>query len=664
MSGIGKGITQGGVKILIADQKPNATVTVSPDLAASDQYNQYPTIAQGLARADILLLGGAGRVNVILAPAVYSEENLVVNGNVALVGDGSLIDGVASPTPGAPIITLKGNGQLINAEIQPQAANPTAPMVFVEDYNLAWTRRCIIGEFGFKGITLTWDSAIRIADNDVATSASAFIKDSVIGHYTEQASGFTTAAIHIQGNVGGLQIPVWSINNLVWVLTIGTAVKCDAPGSPTYVFNSISSFYQSGNVSGVNFDIGANARVNLYNDVLDISDVTVDVNGVLNVAGSGGYVGGIPTSRKAESLVFRNKSSVDIDVNLIKVGVTGDPLMKWNEGEDLFEFTNGLKAPTLANSGKRLGGITGVTGTSYTVADDDHIILFVTTGSRVINLPAAAGNANRMLMIVDGSGQAGIVNGELTINANGNEKINGLSSVVIVQNFGSVTLTCDGVEWYNLTERLGQSLIFYQDCFDMISQASYADRYNITALTQGAGSNVVTSDVSHATLITQASAGFMAGTRTANPVAERIRKPKLEILVKLSQVDADTEFYMGFNVQGDGGHDPNDKFVIIGFDKNSSDYWTLYVDDGAGTQSLNGTLPANTNNTRLTLWIDADGSPHWAVNGSEQDLFGITKKMTADAHYVEFYVKSATGGGGGSKVAKVDYIEWEKSKEH
>lgn len=661
MSGIGKGITQGGTKVLIADQRPNAAVEVSPDLIASDQYNQYPTIAQGLARADVLLLGGAGKVNVLLAPAVYSEDNLVVNGNVALVGDGSLIDGVASPTPGTPIITLKGNGQLVSVEVQPQAANPTAPIIFVDDYDGAWIRRCIIGELGFKGAALTWDSGIRIADNDIATSSSLIIKDSVIVHATEQVAGFTKAAIHTEGDTGGLGAPVWSINNLIWVVTLGSAVQCSAPGSIKYVFNSISSYYQSGSISGVNFDVGDNVVVNLFNDVVDLTDVTISaINGRLNVSGSVGHQAGTPVSRKPDAIGFG--TGLDEDINLLRVNVTGTPLIKWNELADLFDFSNGISAPTLANSGRRLGNVNTVTGSSHAVVDSDHFIHMAASGARTVNLPSASVNQGRILIVTDASGKSGVSGFEVTIVADGTDKINGRSSVQIVQAYGSLTIYCDGAHWFNLTERLGQSIIFYQDCFDMTSQSLYADIYDITSLTGGAGSNVVTSDVSHATLTTQASAGFMAGTKTTNPVAERSRKPRLEIQVKLSQVDADTEFYMGFNVQSDGGHDPNDKFVIIGFDKNSSDYWTLYVDDGAGTQIQNGTFAADTNNTILTLWIDSDGSPHWAVNGLEQSLALITKKMTVDAHYIEFYVKSATGGGGGSKIAKVDYIEWEKSK--
>jgi len=197
---------------------------------------------------------------------------------------------------------------------------------------------------------------------------------------------------------------------------------------------------------------------------------------------------------------------------------------------------------------------------------------------------------------------------------------------------------------------------FIED-FDAISQTNFAASYAITGAT-----NDVTSSASYNTITTAASAGSSGYTRSLYAQGHRALRTRLECKVKLSQVDADTEFYFDFNTQSGLTHSANDTFVAIAFRKNTSDYWQLLVDDGSGTETQTSSTAATTNDTILEVWVETDGTVHWAIDGVEQSTSSITKVMATSAHYVGYAVVSTTGGGGAAKTALVDFFEMEKAK--
>lgn len=197
----------------------------------------------------------------------------------------------------------------------------------------------------------------------------------------------------------------------------------------------------------------------------------------------------------------------------------------------------------------------------------------------------------------------------------------------------------------------------YLETFDFISQTNYGEHYTLTGAT-----NDVTSNAGKATLTTAASADTQAQTRSNGAIITRGKKPRFETTIELSQIDADTEFYMEFNVTGTSTHSAGDEFIAIAFRKNVSDNWFLLVDDGVATESQDSSVAATTSATKLEIWIEADGTPHWSIDGTEITTASITKKMTASSHYLSSLVRSAAGGGGAAKTASIDYLELEKEK--
>lgn len=84
---------------------------------------------------------------------------------------------------------------------------------------------------------------------------------------------------------------------------------------------------------------------------------------------------------------------------------------------------------------------------SYTVKPADSIIWVTTSGGAItVTLPPARFNKERMLTVVDRSGNAAANN--VTLDGNGAETINGAATFAMNVNRMSITLHCDGTEWY------------------------------------------------------------------------------------------------------------------------------------------------------------------------------------------------------------------------
>ena len=93
--------------------------------------------------------------------------------------------------------------------------------------------------------------------------------------------------------------------------------------------------------------------------------------------------------------------------------------------------------------------ITSVTGT-YTVADNDEVLIVNTLlGALDVDLPAASGQAGRVLVIIDSRGNFGT--NACSVDPNGTEMIDGTStSLALNTNYQGVTIVCDGSGWFTV----------------------------------------------------------------------------------------------------------------------------------------------------------------------------------------------------------------------
>jgi hypothetical protein len=112
-------------------------------------------------------------------------------------------------------------------------------------------------------------------------------------------------------------------------------------------------------------------------------------------------------------------------------------------------------ANNVAITGGSITGVSGISGgwTATTVssspftATSDNTILCNTSGGIItINLPAAASNANKVYNIkkIDSSGNS------ITIDANASETIDGTLTKSLNLQYESITIQCDGSNWYIL----------------------------------------------------------------------------------------------------------------------------------------------------------------------------------------------------------------------
>ncbi len=99
-------------------------------------------------------------------------------------------------------------------------------------------------------------------------------------------------------------------------------------------------------------------------------------------------------------------------------------------------FTDLSDALTLL--GQQLYGTTTVTATPYAPAATDSLALISVAGAVTVNLPAASSRSGYPLAIKDISGAASTNN--ITINRDGADTIEGLTSIVIATDWGGYTL--------------------------------------------------------------------------------------------------------------------------------------------------------------------------------------------------------------------------------
>lgn len=237
------------------------------------------------------------------------------------------------------------------------------------------------------------------------------------------------------------------------------------------------------------------------------------------------------------------------------------------------------------------------------------------------------------------------------------EILQAAESFDVTPSFAGLTLLSD---YFRL------ATVLWIDCFDHGTVIDkYQKEWDITSLnTQGNGTNVIDSNPSHITLTTDNNAiGDNEGTRSEFAIIERARKNRSEIQVELGQT-ANTRFYWGWNTSGSNAMvAAADEYVIVFFDKSDDDHWQIKVGDGADEEVFTSAIAVDTSDIIHEIWVETDGTVHWAVNGTELDITGSisANKMTASDHYlIVGQAQSVTGAA--AIVAEMDYIENEKFK--
>ena len=243
--------------------------------------------------------------------------------------------------------------------------------------------------------------------------------------------------------------------------------------------------------------------------------------------------------------------------------------------------------------------------------------------------------------------------------ASWDEVLQQLSSYDITPSFAGLNI---------LSDYIRRATIYWMDCFDHGPTIDkYQKSWDITTLNiQGNGTNTVDTNPSHITLTTDNNAiGDNEGTKSEYKIILRSRKNRSEIMLQLGQT-ANTQFFWGWNDSATNAMVANaDKYVIVFFDKSDDDHWQIKVGDGADEEVFTSAITADTDEIIHEIWVELDGTVHWAVNGTELDITGSisTNKMAADAHYlIVGQAQSVTGAS--AIVADIDYIENEKMKEH
>lgn len=137
---------------------------------------------------------------------------------------------------------------------------------------------------------------------------------------------------------------------------------------------------------------------------------------------------------------------IQSDANSITVKLDGASLAKSGSGlkvdtTQAFAFAGRLTA----NGGFSIA--THVTSTDYTVATSDvYVGVTDTSGVRTITLYAASGHGGDVVIVKDESGGAGTNN--IVVDGNASENIDGATTHSITSNWGSLTLKCDGAQWF------------------------------------------------------------------------------------------------------------------------------------------------------------------------------------------------------------------------
>ena len=129
----------------------------------------------------------------------------------------------------------------------------------------------------------------------------------------------------------------------------------------------------------------------------------------------------------------------DIDVDLITVGVTGAPRLRWDESEDNFSFTHGIYVSGVVRSGQTQT-ITG----NATVNTNATLVLCNLSANATLTLTAVALNDGRDLYIKRIDNTTAI----LTVDPDGSELIDGANTAEVIGQYEAIHIRCGASAWW------------------------------------------------------------------------------------------------------------------------------------------------------------------------------------------------------------------------
>jgi hypothetical protein len=188
---------------------------------------------------------------------------------------------------------------------------------------------------------------------------------------------------------------------------------------------------------------------NALRDNVDIANVAVGYRAMLtNTGGSRcvalGYEAG-RNSSSADSCIFigfqaGRTSTRDNTLIIENSSDITTPLIYGEFDNDVLTFNASVEITKAV----RTSAVETITASSDTLDDSNYDVLCDCSSNAItINLPAASGNTGLEYLVtkVDSSGNA------VTIDPNGSETINGVTTAIITAQYTSLTLRCDGSNW-------------------------------------------------------------------------------------------------------------------------------------------------------------------------------------------------------------------------
>tara|TARA_R100000008_G_scaffold32332_1_gene18079 strand:+ start:1049 stop:2455 length:1407 start_codon:yes stop_codon:yes gene_type:complete len=142
----------------------------------------------------------------------------------------------------------------------------------------------------------------------------------------------------------------------------------------------------------------------------------------------------------------------DFDLNLYSTNASGNVSFCKADGTRVVRYFN-TNARFLIQAGLAIDTI-AVSAASTTIANSDPRIVYLcdtSSNAVTINLPAASDSSGRILYFKDKGGNAGTAARAITIDPNASETIDGAATLDINTDYGSVTIICDGSNWFALT---------------------------------------------------------------------------------------------------------------------------------------------------------------------------------------------------------------------
>jgi hypothetical protein len=126
------------------------------------------------------------------------------------------------------------------------------------------------------------------------------------------------------------------------------------------------------------------------------------------------------------------------------VDVDGDPRFGWSETPNVFTLNKGLTITGTLDTDGFIGNTVEKSSGYTATATDFAIMCDASGGGFTITLPAATSHTGRVFHIkkIDSSGNV------VTVDGNSSETIENATTVVLTTEGESITIQCDGDEWW------------------------------------------------------------------------------------------------------------------------------------------------------------------------------------------------------------------------